>query len=142
MNEKMVNLEIDKDLVREIMTKKIQSVIAASVGDPEEFISGVVRAALKQKVDDRGKVSRYDSDNKFDFLDILTANTVKAAAKELLDEWLTEKKEVLKQVLKKELDKKSTQNKMIKAFVETFEDSIRYNWNFKADIKFDRVNND
>ena len=138
MDENMVKLNIDKELVSTIMTKQIQAVIASSIGDPEEFITGVVKMALRQKVDENGKVSRYSSDNKCDFLDFLTADTVRKAAKELLEEWLIEKKDVLKEVLKKELDKKSTHNKMIKAFVDTFEKSISYYWNFKADIKFER----
>ena len=140
MDNNMINLEVDKDLIANIMTKQIQTAIAANMGNPEEFIQNVIGLALRQKVNSDGNVGRYSSDNKYDYIEVLARQNIKKIAQNLMEEWIEENADLLKDTLKKELSKKSSMNRLTKAYMTAFENSLSATWNFKADIKF--VNSD
>lgn len=136
MGDNMINLGINEDMVKPILEKQIQAAIIANIGNPEELIGKVVSHALNQKVDKEGNTSRYSSDNKFDYLDILTTNYIRSAAKESLQEWLKENSKVVREMVKKEMNKPERQRTMVNAFADAVESSLKMNWRFNCDIKF------
>lgn len=138
MKNDMVNLEINKELIEPIVTKKIEASIAESLISPNIIIEKLVQLALHQKVDNTGKVGQYSSYNSYYFLEIITKNAIQEKAKEALHEWLKENTEKIKQSVINELNKDERRNKIAQVYLDTIEQSLKCNWNMTCNISFDR----
>lgn len=135
MSENLINLGISPDVVEPILRKQIQAAVVANIGDPTEIINKVVEDALQAKVNENGKISRYHSDNTYDYLDLVVRNSIKKAANEAVEEWLAENTELLKKAVIRELNKPDRQNSIAKAFANAAEDAFKCSWCF--DCRFD-----
>ncbi|MDD4565489.1 MAG: hypothetical protein PHE79_08485, partial [Eubacteriales bacterium] len=100
--EKMMNLEINEDMVKPILEKQIQAAVLANIGNPEELISKTVSLALSQKVNNDGKVDKSSYYNNHDFLELLTGNAIREAAEKSLREWLKENTQLVKAMVIRE----------------------------------------
>lgn len=136
MSEKMMSFELNEDMVKPILEKQIQTAILANIGKPEELIGKIVSIALKEKVSDNGKKSEYSSYNKYDYLEIITNNAIREAAKNALAQWLEENSQILKAKIIEELNKPQRRDSIVKAFADAAESSFKADWNFKCDFKF------
>lgn len=76
-----MKFEVDPQLVEPIIRDQIASAVIAQIGDPTELIRRCIDQALKQKVSSNGQISQYSSENKFDFVEVLASQTIRAAAK-------------------------------------------------------------
>lgn len=134
MSNNMINLGINEDMIMPVLEKQIQAAIMANIGNPEELIEKVVSGALKQKVNERGVVDSYSSNNKFDYLEVLTTKAIREAANETLAGWLKENAELVKQAALKEMNKPERQNTIAKAFADAVEESLSCSWLFSCNI--------
>lgn len=134
--EKMMSLEINEDMVKPIIENQILAAIMANIGNPEELIKKTVSIALKQKVDKNGKVSTYSSENRYDYLSILTEEAIRKAAKEALDEWLKSNTQLIKAMVIQEMNKPERQNSLVAAFADAVEQSFQCSWKFSCDVNF------
>jgi hypothetical protein len=139
--EKMMSLEINESMVKPILEKQIQTAILANIGNPEELISKIVSLAMKQKVNSNGEISQYSSDNRFDYLEIITGNAIREAAQEALKQWLEENTQLVKAMVIQEMNKPERQKSLVAAFANAVEESLSCSWRFNCDIKFTEVNN-
>lgn len=137
MEKSMVNLNISEEIVRPIIEKQVQAAVLANIGNPEEVISKTVSLALKQKVDSSGNISKYESDNRYDFLELMTKQAIRDAAKEALAGWLEENKKLIKEMVIKEMNKPERQKSFVGAFADAVEKSLECRWAFRCDINFD-----
>jgi hypothetical protein len=138
MAEGMVNLEINDDLVKPILEKKISAAITASLGDPELVIGKLVELALKQKVNEEGEIGSDKYYNKYDFIEALTGKAIRKATQAALEEWLTTNTEKVKAAVMKELKKPTRQRSIATAFADTVEKSLKCSWLMKCNIDFQR----
>jgi histone H3/H4 len=138
MENTMLSLKISEDMVKEIVSKQIQQAIVKELGNAEEYMEALISAALHQKVSQSGEISRYNSENKYDYLDLLLKKKIQEAAKEALQEYIKENTDKLKDALKKELEKTSTKNELVKTFVEGASKAFEYSWCFNCDVKFSK----
>ena len=122
--QKVMSLEINEDMVKPIIEKQIQSAILSNIGNPEELISRTVSLAFKQKVNNSGNISNYSSDNRYDFLEVLTGNAIRDAAKEALKQWISENTQLVKAVVINEMSKPERQNSLVAAFANAVENSL------------------
>jgi hypothetical protein len=134
--EKMMSLEINESMVKPIIEKQIQAAIFANIGNPEELIGKAVTLAMKQKVSSNGNISQYSSDNKYDYLEILTGNAIRESAKEALQEWLKDNKQLVKAMVIQEMSKPERQGSLVKAFADAVEKSLSCSWMFNCNINF------
>jgi hypothetical protein len=134
--ENMINLGINADMVKPIIEKQIQAAIMANIGNPEELISKTVALAMRQKVDSKGHISNYSSDNRYDYLEVLTGNAIREAAKEALQEWLKDNQQLVKKMVIKEMNRPERQKSLVGAFVNAVEDSLNCSWRFYCDVHF------
>jgi len=141
MANEMMSLQINEDMVKPILEKQIQSAIMANIGDPEKLVEKVVSTALSKKVNREGNVSNYSSDNKYDYLEVLTEVAIRNAAKEALKEWLADNKELLKTAVTKELNKPARLKTIVGAFADAAENSFKCDWRFSCDVNFSEINN-
>jgi hypothetical protein len=134
--EKMMSLEINESMVKPIIEKQIEAAILANIGNPEELISKTVALAMKQKVSSNGNVSQYSYDNKYDYLEILTGNAIREAAKEGLQEWLKDNKQLVKAMVIQEMNKPERHDSLVKAFADAVENSLSCSWSFNCNVNF------
>ena len=138
MENSMVNLNISEDIVRPIIEKQVQAAVLENIGDPEETIGKLVSLALKQKVCSEGYVSKYSSDNRFDYIEMMTGAAIRDAAKEALAGWLEENKRLVKEMVVKELNKPERRKSVVGAFADAVEKAFECSWRFNCDIKFNK----
>lgn len=134
-----MNLEINEEVIQTIFKETLNQSIITAMGNKEDFMSSLINNALIQKVDYRGEVSKYSSDNKYSFLDLHVKKIVQAAAKEAINEYLDENKELLKSVVKREMEKEENKSALVNAFVRGAINSFDYNYNFKAEVKIEET---
>lgn len=133
-----MNLEINEEVIQTIFKETLNQSIITAMGNKEDFMSALINNALNEKVDDSGEVSRYSSDNKYSFLDIHVKKIVQAAAKEAINEYLDENRELLKSVVKREMEKEENKSALVNAFVQGAVNSFDYSYNFSADVKIEK----
>ena len=141
MENNIVSLKISEDMINGIVSKQIQQAIVKELGNAEEYMEALISAALHQKVSKSGEISRYDSENKYDYLDIMLKKKIQETAKVALQEYIKENADKLKDALKKELEKTATKNELVKMFVEGASKAFEYSWRFNCDVRF-ASNND
>lgn len=134
--DNMINLGINPDMIKPILEKQIQTAVLANIGNPEELIKNVVSIALSQKVNRDGNLSQYSSDNRFDYLEILTGKAIRKAAEESLGDWLKENSQLVKAMVIQETNKPERQNSLVAAFANAVEDSLKCSWRFSCDVSF------
>lgn len=134
-----MNLEINEEVVKTIFQQSLNQAIIDSMGNKEEYMSALINSALQQKVDDRGQKSRYNSDNKYTFIDIQVKNAIKEASKEAIHEYIKENKDLLKATVKKEMEKEENKSALVNAFVKGAVESFDYNYNFSANLDIRRT---
>lgn len=76
-----INLEISQNLVKPILEEKIKLAVLEAFEGKERMVSEIVNAVISQKVDAEGKVSKYDSDNKYSYVDILIRRRLNEAVR-------------------------------------------------------------
>lgn len=137
MEGEVVSLKVDPSLVTSILEKRIQAAIVEQLGNEEELIGHAVRLALSEKVDRKGSsTSSYASDRKYDFLEILTTNSIQEAAKAALMEWLGENSKKIREAVLKELDSPERQKSIAKAYADAIETSLSSSWRMDCNISF------
>ena len=135
-DKSLVSLQISDDMIRPIIEKKISAGIITALGGEETLIEQAVTLALRQKVDQRGKTSQFRSDNKYDWLEIMTSNAIREAAKEAMAIWLAENSEKVRTAVLKEMKKPKRVNSIARAFADSVESSVQLGWNIKCNVDF------
>ena len=137
MDKEMVSLKVDEAMVSSILEKQIQAAIVQQLGNQDDLIAQAVKVALSQKVDYNGNHNtRYESDNRYDFLEILASNSIREAAKEALQEWLAENSGKVREAVLNELKTPSRQRSIAVAYADAIEHSITSRWNMSCNIEF------
>lgn len=137
MEHEVVSLKVDPTLVTSVLQKQIQAAIVSQLGNEDELIGHAVKLALSAKVDYKGDPNcRYESDKKFDFLDVLATNSIQKAAKEALNEWLEINSKKIRAAVLTEMDSPERQKSIAKAYADAIESSLTTSWNMKCDIHF------
>lgn len=137
MQDEVVSLKVDPSLVKSILEKRIQAAIVEQLGNEKDLIGHAVKLALSEKVDREGSsTSRYESDRRYDFLEVLTTNSIQAAAKNALNEWLAENSTKIRKAVLTELDSPDRQKSIAKAYADAVERSLTNQWNMSCNISF------
>ena len=102
-------MNVDETVVTNVLNKQIRTAIIRELDKMPELIDSIVETALKQKVRRNGETSSYSSENKYDFIEIVSTNAIQTQAKVALQEWITDNKSKIKEAIKKVLSK-NTEN--------------------------------
>lgn len=136
MDDKLVTLNVSEEIIKEIVNKKIQAEIIEKTGSVKSFVEKMVELALRQKVNHRGNVSSSSYDNRYDFVEIVTANAIQEMAKKAFEEWLQVNKEKILIAVKKELNDSKRQKAIAKCYLDAIEKSLTCHWNMSCNINF------
>lgn len=137
MENKLLSFQVDEGLVKPIVEKQIQSAIVAALGNKDDLLDAIIKQALAQKVNQEGRVSQYNSDNKFNFVDITINKAVREAVSEAVKEWAAENKEKVRKVVEKELNKNETYKKITESFIDALTKSLSSSWSTRCEIRFE-----
>lgn len=132
-----MNLEINEEVVKTIFQETLSQSIITAMGNKEEYIAALINTVLQQKVDNQGEVSRYPSDNKYNFIDIMVQKTIRKASEEAILEYVSENKEILKATVKKEMEKEKNKSALVNAFVRGAVESFEYDYRVSANLKIE-----
>jgi len=141
-DKELVSLEVSPKLVQGVLEERIQAAIVAQLGDGETLLKELISRALHQKVDEDGKYNSSDYRNRYEFLEIITANSIRKAAKESLQEWLKQNSDKVRATVLKELKKPSRQKSLAKAYADAIEESLKCRWSMNCNIDFVRKDDD
>lgn len=130
-----VNVKIDDGIVERIVQAEIQAHVAAALGKYSDLIPGIVSAALSYQVNSEGERSRYDSDNKYTYLEAFVKKSIQEAAKEAFREHMAEIKPKLKAALRAELKKAARADQFAALITDQLATGITSNWRISTEIK-------
>jgi len=81
-----------------------------------------------------GQRSRYDSENKFTYLDRLCCNLIRGAAKSAIQKWAAEQQDVLEAEFLRQLQTKKVRSTVVRACVDGLASATKNHWRFTVDF--------
>jgi uncharacterized protein (DUF2252 family) len=133
----MASLQINESMVKDMVRSAVSSAVVKQFAGADKFIGEIVKQVLDKPVSkDHGGEPRYSSDA-MPFIDFITSKSLTAVAKEVLEEFLAERRKEIKAQIRKELSKPARAKSLAVAFINTAEASLKSNWGFTCEIKLD-----
>ena len=133
-----VSLTISKDIVQPIVESKVKEAILAALGGSEKVVELAINTVLHQKVDSEGKVSKYSSENKHSWMDIVITKTIQDVAREQVKEILAESSLEIMKALKKQLKSDAGSSLIAAAMLDGFNKSFESKWESKVKVTFEK----
>jgi len=135
-----LTMKLPTELVERAVRDKINAAIASQLGDPEVLIGKLVANALSMKVNQSGVVGRSSYENTEDYLELISGQFIREAAKEALREFFDENKSKIKECVKKEVAK--SPSKMAKVFMDGITAGMTATYGSTIEITFENKRND
>jgi len=142
MEDKIVSMKIDQAVVTSVLQKQIQAAIVANLGGEKDLIAKAVTVALDKKVNADGCVSKYSSDNRYDYLEAVCSKAIRETTKKAVQEWLEKNCEKIKKAVLAELNKPRRAQSIAKSFADSVEKSVSCSWATNVNISFAKRKND
>ena len=134
-----VSIEINKDVILPILEAKVKNAMIEAFGETNTVIETVVNKILTSKVDENGNISNYSSSNKYNWVDIVLKKAIEEAAKEVIVEFIAEKRDVLKIEMRRQLQTKRGTSAFVHELLNGVIKSVENSWRFKTEFKFDNT---
>lgn len=131
-----IDIKVSQDLVKPIIEEKMKAAIVEALGSGKEIIEQVVDRILKDKVGSDGQKSRYDSDNKYTFIDMTLRNAIQESCKESLKEFVAQYKEQIKAEIERQLKTKKGMDKFSAALMDGLLKATMENWRLQTTFNF------
>jgi predicted RNA-binding Zn ribbon-like protein len=130
-----VQLTISKEAVTAIVEAKIKEAILSALGGSEKIIAAIIDTVLLKKVDAQGKVSNYQNDNKFSWMDIVITKTIQQEAEAAVREHIAQSAVQIRQAIIKHLETKKGRDMVAKALLDSMNGTFVNSW--RSQIKID-----
>lgn len=134
-----IDLNLDENYLNETVKKIVMTGIAETL-DKDKIVNGLVSAVLETKVDEKGCISNYKSDNRYTLLEVYVNRLIREVIKEEMKRLVEEKKPKLQEIIRKELNKKATLDKFVNAFINDNLSNLDNNWKTKINIEYEKKN--
>ena len=126
---------VPNEVLRPYIEQAVSAAVIAALGDGAELVAKAVRAALATKVNSNGTVSKYESDNRHQFVEVVASNKIREVAIEVIAEMAKKMRPQIKESIEKELREKHSE--LAQALVEEMVTSLTSKWTVKIGIKGD-----
>lgn len=127
-----IDIKVSEGLVRGILEAKVQAAIVGVLTKDSSIVEQVVSAALMTKVNGECTRSRYESDNRFTFLDALCRKTIRQAAEAAIQTWAKERQDVLEKEFLRQLQTRKTSSKLVRACIDGLAEATKNSWTFSV----------
>lgn len=125
---------IPNDVLEPYIKSAVSTAIVAALGDGTKLVENAVAETLNRKVDDRGKVSQYSSDNKYAYAEVVCKDVLSEVIKQTLKEMAEQMKPDLKKEIAKQL--KASSSKIAASFVDCLAGNLECGFN--VNLCFDK----
>ena len=128
-----MKFEVDEKLVAPIIRDQIAAAVVTQLGNTDELIRRMVHLALTVKTQSDGTISKYSSDNRYDFVEAISAKAIREAAQSAVQKIVEDQKPAIQAAIEAELKRspKKTAAAVIDAFVEGAKNPYRLSCNFQ-----------
>ena len=132
-----LEFKVSPELIMPIIKEKIQMAIVEALGGHEQMLGGILEAYMGQKVDEKGVISNYSSDNKYKRIDILVHKLLEDAVREALKTYLSTKQETIAKAVAKYFATSKGSIAMVNALQEGIIKGLANGW--RTTMKFELV---
>ena len=133
-----LDLNIDQNYLADAVKQTVIMGISESLNGKNEIVSQLVNAVLQTKVDSRGQISSFSSDNKYSLLESYVKKILVDLAKEEIQSLVDEKREEVRTLIRKELNKKGNLDKFVDVFIKNTTEALDSTWKTNIDIRFEK----
>ena len=133
-----INMGIDPNYIEGIIRETVSATIAEALMGKEEFAKTLINEILDTKVNNKGEVSKWSSDNDRTTLQYLVSKAVNDAAKEALNECMEDMKPQLKEIIILTLNQRKTKDALAEAFLDSITGAITSNWRGNISFSFNK----
>lgn len=134
-----LDLNIDDNYLAECVKQTVIAGIAESLNGKNEITSHIVNAVLSQKVDKRGRVSGWSSDNTQTVLEYYVSNAIREVAEEEIKRAMEEARPQIAETMRRELGKAKTIDKLVAEFAKDMVNSCTNYWHATLGITFEKT---
>lgn len=136
-----LDLNIDNDYLTEAVRQTVLIGIAESLNGKNEIVSQIVNSVLSTKVDKDGKISSYNSENKFTLIESYVRKILKEIAIEEIKNICEERKPEIREIIRRELTKKASAQKFVDKFFDCMVQNLDNSWKTTINVDFEKVEN-
>lgn len=133
-----LDLNIDKDYLAEAVKQTVIMGISESLNGKNEIVSQIVKMTLNTRVNDKGIISTYSSDNKYTLLEYYVRKMIKEVTAEEMNKMVEEHREDIAKAIRAELQKKVNYNKFVDRFIDNISNAVNNSWCPKIEVSFDQ----
>jgi hypothetical protein len=128
-----MKFEVDENLVAPIIRDQIAAAVVTQLGNTDELIRRMVHLALTVKTQSDGTISKYSSDNRYDFVEAISAKAIREAAQSAVQKIVEDQKPAIQAAIEAELKRapKKTAAAIIDGFVEGAKHPYKLTCNFQ-----------
>lgn len=139
----MVSMSVDPGMVEAILRANIETAMVSAMGDAGEkgrILDAIVLDALGQKVDESGKVSSYNSENKHTFISVAVKRMIRKLTQEAVGEYVEAHRETLKVKIAAAIEEKAgtISDSLVDSFAAAALGDLRYK--FAVNISSESAN--
>ena len=132
-----IDLNVDNNYLNEAVKSIVMSGIAETL-DKDKIVNGLVKAVLETKVDEKGRISSYSSDNRYTLLEVYVNNIIRELVQEDMKKLVEEKRPKMQEIIRRELNKRATLDKFVDAFISNNLDNLDSNWKTKISVEYEK----
>ena len=129
-----VNLTVSHDIVDSVVSAKIQAAIVEAMRGHEAIIDRMIETVLQTSVDGTGKVNRYSSENKHNFLEVLCRDVIQQAVKDAVIEYVASHKDTIKKQVAAAL--KRNPSKIVQGLLSGAGEALAHQHRFHVELRF------
>ncbi|MCS4277912.1 DNA gyrase/topoisomerase IV subunit B [Mycetocola sp. BIGb0189] len=138
----MLSMNIDPSMIEAVIKANVETAMLSALGNDEEksqILDAIVRNAMNDKVDASGNRSRYDSENKYTFIEVQVRDMVQRLTKEAVTEFVEKNTPALKREIKKAIESGSSgiAEKLVSSFSAAATADWRYKFHVTANVSSD-----
>lgn len=131
-----LDLNIDQDYLANAVKQTVMMGISESLNGKNEIVSQIVRMVLQTKVDKNGKISTYQSENKYTLLEFYVMKMIREVTEEEMKQLVDEHRDDIAKAIRSELAKKANINKFVDAFIGNVSSAVSNSWVPRIDVAF------
>lgn len=131
-----MSLEISQGYIDNLTKQLLEESLIETLDAKNTIVEGIVSSILSVKVNDDGRVSTYERENRYTFLEWLVRKMIKEEVRSVADEVLEEKRGDIREAIRREVNKKANMNKIVDAFFESLTDNLNNKYRTTIDVGF------
>jgi leucyl aminopeptidase len=132
MSNENMQFPIPNSVLEPYIREAVAVSITAALGDGGKMIEEAVAQALAVRVDASGKISNYDSYNKYPIAEVLARRKIVEVARDVINEMAEQMRPKIKEQIERQL--KTKHSVIAKALVDGMIDSLSSQWAVKINF--------